>query len=236
VRAGRLRAAPRTQDSLAVSGDGERWILLNCSPEVRAQIESFPPLHPRAPRDTPIAAIVLTNGDLDHCLGLFSLRESQPLSIWATDSVRRGITEANAIYKTLERFPGQATWGRLPLDGAVEIAGLTVQSGRFLVYAPGAADLEALRLCDGAECVLFDGTFFRDDELPRLGLGERRARDMAHVPVGDSLPALAAVAARRKIYVHVNNTNPLVDEDSPERRAVAAAGCEVAHDGLELSF
>ncbi len=265
VRAGTLRAAPRTQDSLAASGDGERWLLLNCSPEVRAQIESFPSLHPRAPRQTPIAAILLTNGDLDHVLGLFSLRESQPLHVFATESVRRGLVETNAIYKTLERFPGQATWHPLPLDRAVEVAGLTVRaravagkapihladrapspednvglwigdpaSGRSFAYVPGAADLAPLAWCDGAECVFFDGTFWSEDELPRHGLGERRAREMAHVPVGESLAAFAAVAARRKIYTHVNNTNPILDEDSPEHATLAAAGCEVASDGMEV--
>src|SRR5690242_15837126 len=74
VRAGGIRARARTQECVAVSADGAAWLLLNCSPEIRAQIESFPPLHPRAPRDCPIAAILLTNGDLDHCLGLLSLR------------------------------------------------------------------------------------------------------------------------------------------------------------------
>src|SRR5262245_39772269 len=101
VRAGRGGLRPRTQDSIALSVDGERWILANCSPDVGAQMEGFPALWPRRPRDTPVAAIVLTNGDLDHCLGLFSLRESQPLRIYATASVRRGL-EASVLLRTLE--------------------------------------------------------------------------------------------------------------------------------------
>jgi len=95
------RLRPRTQESVAVSGDGESWFLINCSPEIRAQIESFPPLHPRAPRHSPIAAILLTNGDLDHCLGLLSLRESHPLVLYATEPVRRGFVEGNVLYRTL---------------------------------------------------------------------------------------------------------------------------------------
>src|SRR5262249_59354446 len=75
VRTGTVRAVPRTQESVAVSADGEHWFLLNASPEIRSQVEAFPALHPRGPRHSPIAGILLTNGDLDHCLGLLSLRE-----------------------------------------------------------------------------------------------------------------------------------------------------------------
>src|ERR1043165_2563145 len=110
ARSGSPDVVPRTQESVAVSVDGARWLLLNASPEIRSQIESFSGLHPREPRHSPIAGIVLTNGDLDHCLGLLSLRESHPLTVYATDAVRRGFTESNALYRTLERFPGQVTW------------------------------------------------------------------------------------------------------------------------------
>ncbi|HEY3594048.1 MAG TPA: MBL fold metallo-hydrolase, partial [Polyangiaceae bacterium] len=98
LRRGTLRGRARTQESVAVSADGQRWFVLNASPEIRAQIESFGGLHPRAPRDTPIQGIVLTNGDLDHCLGLLSLRESQPLAVYATPAVRRGFTESNVLF------------------------------------------------------------------------------------------------------------------------------------------
>ncbi|MGH7324671.1 MAG: MBL fold metallo-hydrolase, partial [Candidatus Rokuibacteriota bacterium] len=103
MRDGALRATPRTQECVAVSADSKAWFLLNASPEIRTQIESFPPLHPRAPRHSPVAGIVLTNGDLDHCLGLLSLRESYPLTVYATDRVRRGFTENNILYRTLQR-------------------------------------------------------------------------------------------------------------------------------------
>ncbi len=93
-----------------MSEDGDAWFLLNASPEIRQQIESFSPLHPRGPRDSPVRAILLTNGDLDHCLGLFSLRESHHLVIYATERVRRGLDESNAIFRTLQRFPEQVTW------------------------------------------------------------------------------------------------------------------------------
>src|SRR5437660_810269 len=111
LRDGTIRAQARTQECVAVSADGSGGsVLLNCSPEIRGQIESAPTLHPRAPRHSPISAILLTNGDLDHCLGLLSLRESHRLIVYATDPVERGFTRGNVLYRTLERFPGQVTW------------------------------------------------------------------------------------------------------------------------------
>jgi len=116
ARKGTAGARPRTQESIAVSSDGDSWFLINVSPEIRAQIESCPALTPRAPRHSPIAGLVLTNGDLDHCLGLLSLRESHPLVVHATEAVREGFTTGNVLYRTLERFPGQVTWAPLALD------------------------------------------------------------------------------------------------------------------------
>ncbi len=116
VRNNSISAHARTQESVAVSADSNSWFLLNASPEIRQQIEAFPGLHPRAARATPIEGIFLTNGDLDHCLGLLSLRESQPLTIYATARVWRGFTENNVLFRTLERFEGQVTWRQLQLD------------------------------------------------------------------------------------------------------------------------
>jgi pyrroloquinoline quinone biosynthesis protein B len=278
VREGTLRAAARTQESVAVSADGEAWFLLNASPEIRHQIEACPPLHPRGPRHSPIAGILLTNGDLDHCLGLLSLRESHPLVVYATEAVRRGFVEGNVLYRTLQRFAGQATWrilelgreaamtgpdGRpsglgveaVPVPGKppVHLEGLAAPgpgdnvglrireaaSGRVLAYLTGVAAVDAAveRALDGAHCVFFDGTFWASDELPALGLGDKRAEAMAHLPVGGpegSLARLQELRAPRRLYIHVNNTNPMLREDGPERAAVMAAGWEVAEDGMEI--
>jgi len=278
VRSGDLRATARSQECVAVSADGDRWFLLNCSPEIRQQIESFPPLHPRGPRHSPIAAILLTNGDLDHCLGLLSLRESHPLVVYATDRLRRGFTDGNVLYRTLDRFPGQVTWRSLELGREAELAdvegrqaGLLVEAvavpgklpihletgaapdpadsvgfrireratGRVLAYLSGVGAVSdaVRRAVEGADCVFFDGTFWSADELPGLGLGTKRAEDMAHLPIGGpegSLARLNAVTARRRIFIHLNNTNPLLRDDSPERAHVEAAGWEVARDGMEV--
>jgi pyrroloquinoline quinone biosynthesis protein B len=280
VRRRTTRAQPRTQESVAISADGTGWFLLNASPEVRAQIESFPSLHPRSSRHSPITAILLTNGDLDHCLGLLSLRESHPIVVYATERVRRGFTEGNVLYRTLERFPGQVTWRVLKLGHEEGLAGpdgepssLSVEAvavpgkppvhlvdllppdpednvglkvrdtstGRALAYFSAVARIsrpvsEAL---DGSACVFFDGTFWSGDELPAQGLGTKRAEDMAHLPVGGpdgSLTALSGVRASRKVYIHINNTNPILRDDSPERAAVQAAGWDVAYDGMEITL
>ena len=279
LRGGTIRATARTQECVAVNADGaDSCVLLNCSPEIRAQIESAPVLHPRGPRHSPIAAILLTNGDLDHCLGLLSLRESHRLIVYATDAVQRGFTHGNVLYRTLERFPGQVTWRLLKIGSAEAIVdvdgrptGLTaetivtpgkppvhlegqkapepedsvgvcvreVRTGRVLAYLSGVASItdDVRRALTGADAVFFDGTFWSSDELPAQGLGTKRAEQMAHLPVAGadgSLAGLADLRAGRRIYIHVNNTNPMLREDSSERAAVAAAGWEVAWDGMEV--
>jgi pyrroloquinoline quinone biosynthesis protein B len=264
----------RTQESIAVSADGAAWFLVNVSPEIRAQIESCPPLTPRAPRHSPIAGLLLTSGDLDHCLGLLSLRESHPLVVYATDSVRVGFTTGNVLYRTLERFPEQVTWTPLALereqplgDGGLYVTaiptpgkpplhltgiqapsagdniGLVIRdarSGGRLAYfsgvaGPSAAVAQALA---SADVFFFDGTFWSSDELPAAGIGTRRAEDMSHWPVGGPEGSLAYLARQpgRRILIHVNNTNPILRDDSAERQALTAAGIEVAVDGLELSL
>jgi pyrroloquinoline quinone biosynthesis protein B len=280
ARSGHPDVAPQTQECVAVSADGERWVLLNASPEIRAQIESCPVLHPRAPRHSPIAAVVLTNGDLDHTLGLLSLRESHPLTLYATQCVRQGFVEGNVLYRTLERFPGQVTWKTLALgqelavSGAdneptglsveaiaapgkppVHLEGLTAPdpgenigvvirepaTGRRLAYFSAAGGLTAAmrQSIDRADCVFFDGTFWSSDELVTLGLGTKRAEDMAHLPVGGahgSLELLAGARARRCLYIHINNTNPLLRAHSPERAQAEARGWEIARDGMEFTL
>jgi pyrroloquinoline quinone biosynthesis protein B len=268
---GQVRA--RTQDSLAFGTDRERWLLVNASPDISRQIERFDALWPRSRRDTPIAAVALTNGDLDHVLGLFSLREAQPIRVLATDPVRAGMVERNAILRTLARTPDQVTWmplrlrqevtlhevglgvtalpvpGKLPVhlvglttstpedNVALRIRDLTAGGTVVVATSVGALD-DADAFCAGADAIFFDGTFWSEDELVAQGLGSARARDMAHAPVGGdhgSLSRLASVKASRRVFTHINNTNPMLREGSPERMAVERAGWEIAFDGMEVS-
>ena len=279
-RRGTIRALARSQESVAVSADGDSWFLLNASPEIRQQIESFDKLHPRTLRDTPIQGIVLTNGDLDHCLGLLSLRESQPLCLYSSERILRGFSEHNVLYRTLQRFDGQVRWQLLDLDGPeiplnllngapsgldlrafaapgkaalhldqsnqvpADNLGVVIsdrRSGKRLAYIPaaGASSAAVLAAASSADAVFFDGTFWSSDELIALGASTRRAEDMAHWPVGGpsgSLCFLSELSRARRVYIHINNTNPLLREDSAERAAVHAAGVEVAFDGMELSL
>src|SRR5216684_8509994 len=111
VRAGTFRGKPRTQTQVAITQDGHSWFLLGASPDLRAQIEAAPELHPReGMRQSPIAGVVLANADLDHVLGLLLLRELQPLRIHATASVRRILREHNSMFGMLHRVTDQATW------------------------------------------------------------------------------------------------------------------------------
>ena len=114
-------------------------------------------------------------------------------------------------------------------------------SGGVVTYVPGLARLDddVLARFAASDLVLVDGTFWRDDELARLGISARSARDMGHVPLsgpGGTLEALAGLQRPRKVLVHINNTNPILLEDSPEREAVLRAGVEVAYDGLEVQL
>jgi pyrroloquinoline quinone biosynthesis protein B len=259
----------RTQCSLAISADDERWVLLNASPDLRQQILATPALHPKAaPRHSPIAAVVLTNGDIDHVAGLLTLRESQPFDLYATGAML-DVLAANPIFDALN--PAYVARHRMALDEAIEVAGLTILAfavpGKVALYlergepvigesedtvglevragdrrfffVPGCArvtDALAARLED-APLVFFDGTLWTDDEMVRSGTGAKTGARMGHISVfgpDGSLAALASLAVGCKIYIHINNTNPMLLDDSPERATVLRAGWEVAHDGMEV--
>jgi pyrroloquinoline quinone biosynthesis protein B len=111
---------------------------------------------------------------------------------------------------------------------------------KLVVYAAACASLDGLAgAFDDADVLFLDGTFWSSDELVAAGLSRARAEDMAHLPVGGekgSLARLAECRARRKIFTHVNNSNPILVEGSPEHRGVGAAGWEVASDGMEIAL
>lgn len=283
ARRGDAAAPSRTQSSIAVSADGEHWLLCNASPDLRQQINDNAVLQPKADgplRASPIAAVVLTNADVDHVTGLLTLRESQAFSLYATRRVL-DVLAANTIFNVLNpafvkreafvldtRFeparadgtplglavtafavPGKvALWledakkgvdvGALGEDTvALEITDLA--SGRRFYYIPGCAHMtEALasRL-QGASLVFFDGTLWVDDEMIRDGVGVKTGNRMGHLSVSGpagTMAAFAAIDVARKVFIHINTTNPILIEDTPERRAVEAAGWEVAHDGMHL--
>jgi pyrroloquinoline quinone biosynthesis protein B len=259
----------RTQSSVAVSADRRRWFLINASPDVRSQIEAFPGLHPDDDRTTPLEAVLLTDAELDHTLGLLLLREARALRLYATPAVHKTLYDGSGLLRTLERYcpvewravdPGadlpladglscrafdvpttkRARFGPGVDHGRVVGYRLTdARSGGTLVYLPGVQALtSALRAeIQGCQCLLIDGTCWRDDELVRLGLAGKTSREMGHLPIDGpdgSLAQLPSLGVERTIFVHMNNTNPILLADAPERRIVADSGMEVAMDGLEV--
>ena len=268
--AGDKRVKPRTQASLAVSADGEHWILLNASPDLRAQIQANRNLQPRGKaRGSPIAAVVLTGAEIDQTAGLFSLRERSPFALYATAATLAAIAD-NPMFAALapdmvtrravvpgERFAlGHGIEaelfivpGKVPLylegddpDTASESAanvGVEIFNGTSrLAYVPGAAAITpaVMQRLARADVIFFDGTLFSDDEMIATGTGEKTGRRMGHMPLDGpdgSLAALNGLRARR-IFVHINNTNPILIDGSPESGRVVAAGWEIAEDGLEV--
>jgi pyrroloquinoline quinone biosynthesis protein B len=258
ARAGE-RARPRTQSSLAIrSGDGP-WFLVNASPDLREQLETLGPRRIDGIRAPPIAGVLLTDAEIDHTAGLLLLRESStPVPVFGDTGVERALEET--FLRMLRRFcgvewhtlePGRAT----PLEASTlvvepfqvsgdEAIGLVVRdraTGGVVTYVPGLAGLDdgVVERFAASDLVLVDGTFWRDDELARLGISGRSARDMGHVPLsgpGGTLEVLARLERPRRVLVHINNTNPILLEDSPERDEVVRAGVEVAYDGLEVEL
>jgi pyrroloquinoline quinone biosynthesis protein B len=244
--------APQTQSSVAVSADDQRWFLVNASPDLPRQIESAPALQPQpgSLRNSPIAGVLLTNADLDHTLGLLLLRQQQtPVLVYASDATRSALDWLQLL---LHPFGG-STWRTASGDFNSLSNGLAFRaidlhksnafqlrdevSGRAALVAPVVGELTA-ELRDAvitSDVILFDGTFWNDDELRAVRRDARSAREMNHLPISDSsLALLRHSPARRKIYMHINNTNPILMPGSRERALVQQAGIEIACDGLEI--
>ena len=262
ARRGRVRS--RTQASLAVSGDGRRWALLNASPDVRAQIEATPALQPRAgSRESPISDVVLTSGDTDCVAGLLTMRESPRYAVHGTSAVLDGLAR-NPIFPRTERreialerpfdaagiaftafpAPGKAPlWRRdtAPPDPGHSIGLEFGAGGKRVVFLPACGMLtpEIARRLDGAALALFDGTLWRDDELTGPGLGPRSGEAMGHMSLSGpegSLAALARLKIGRLLFIHLNNTNPALDPESAEAAAVRRAGFAIAEEGQEIAL
>ncbi len=278
VRSGTIKASPRTQSSIAVSGDGKDWVLFNTSPDLLAQLAAFPTLQPgRALRDTAIKAIVFMDSQIDHTTGLLMLREGCPHQVYCSDMVYEDLTTGFPLFKMLEHWNGGIERHPIPLDGSAftieSIAGLSFTaipvkgkappysphrhdphvgdnigiqvtdtvSGKTLFYAPGLGNLTepTRQLMAASDLLLVDGTFWREDEMSVVGLGDRKAADMGHLPQsgeGGMMDVLRPMKKPRKILIHINNTNPILDEESRERSQLTDEGIEVAFDGMDIEM
>jgi pyrroloquinoline quinone biosynthesis protein B len=280
------RTAPElrsTQASIAVSADDEHWYLVNASPDLRQQLIVTPQLHPKAGklRHSPIAGVILTNGEIDAVAGLLSMREGSPFTIYAHAKVL-SILKANSIFDVLSdknvrreaievdrafepTLPDGAPCGIeiLPLavagksawylegkahpggdHGAGDTLGLRIQdqmTGRhfyFLAACAGVTDDLKARL-DGAPLIFFDGTVWRDDELIAAGLSNKTGQGMGHIAMsgnGGAIESLAGLDIGRKMFLHINNSNPALLRNSAERKLAERAGWQIPADGTEITL
>ncbi|GIG62190.1 coenzyme PQQ synthesis protein B [Longispora fulva] len=156
------------------------------------------------------------------------------------DTPLDGYLSVRALPTGSTKLPRYAA--HLPADPAGVVGYVfTGRGGAVLVYLPCVPELtpDLVTELEAADCALVDGTCWTDDEMALVGRPEKTSRSMGHAPVtgpGGTLPVLAGLATPRRIYTHLNNTNPLLVEDSAARRAVEAAGVEVAHDGMEFAL
>jgi pyrroloquinoline quinone biosynthesis protein B len=271
-------AIPRTQSSAAVSGDGNRWFLLNASPDVREQLRCLPPrpAPESSVRRVPIESILLTDAELDHTMGIILLREAGRLPVVATKAVTNILERDSRILETTRAF-SDVPVTKLSLGQSVDLlcqdespSGLSVEAfsvpagvprfatreeeghtvglmirddeqGTSFAFVPGCGGLDALLLerFAGVDALLFDGTFWTDDEMIALGVGTKTARQIDHLPIsgpGGSLEQLSALPCRHRVYTHINNTNPTLIESSLERTTVTRTGMIVGFDGLHLTL
>jgi len=255
------RLPQRTQASLAASADGKAWVLFNVTTDIRAQLAADPLLAPRTARDTPLREIFLTDANVDHCAGLLDFRQAGELAIYSTQTVRDTLlrneifapfSHAPRVWHVIDDAPvdiGGLRISVIPVGGLLpSYAGgaatrgaasaflLEDPRGARVLYAPIFASVDdklasTAAICDAS---FFDGSFWSDAELITLGLGTRSATMMGHQPVagpGGSLEALRACPCPRRLYTHVNNTNPMLDPASSEAKQLEEAGFELATDG-----
>ncbi|MBP0113568.1 MULTISPECIES: pyrroloquinoline quinone biosynthesis protein PqqB [Bradyrhizobium] len=271
----------RTQASVAFSGDGEHWFLINASPDLRQQLNATPQLHPKAGalRHTPIAGVILTNGEVDAVAGLLSMREGSPFTVYAHEKVL-AILASNSIFNVLNEknvrrqpigvsepfeprlpdgarsglevlpfaVPGKSAWyleGKVHPGGGSgdgDTLGLKITdkaTGKFFYFIAACAEVtDALKAeIDGAALVFFDGTVWRDDEMIRAGLGHKTGKSMGHVAMSGDDGAIARLAdlnIDRKLFLHINNSNPALLPGSPERKITEEAGWQIPADGTEI--
>jgi len=253
ARAGKID--PQTQSSIAIGVESEKfqsWWLINASPDLPRQIESAAQLQPRDnnSRNTPIAGVFLTNADIDHALGVLLLRQQEkPLVVYATDETRTALAwldralarfcgiEWRTVIPKFQSFDSTLAFRAIELPESIAFQFRDDTSGRTALFAPSVGSLtEQLRdAVHTSDLVMFDGTFWSNEELGRVRPGARSAREMNHLPINDgSFDVLRQSPARRKFYIHINNTNPILMPGSRERVQVEQAGIEVARDGLEI--
>jgi pyrroloquinoline quinone biosynthesis protein B len=263
-----------SQASIAVSADRTNWFLINASPDLRQQLADTPALHPRALRHSPIAGVILSNGEVDAIAGLLSLREGTAFNLYGHQRVLE-LLAANSIFNVLRPnlVPRIAIEADEPLepslpdgtpsglevlpfiapgkaalfveDTAINEDGDTLgfvirdkstEEGFVFLAACAALTPEVESYLRGAKLVFFDGTLWTDDEMIRAGLSQKTGQRMGHMAMSDTIPALDALGIERKVFLHINNSNPALMPGSPERQAAEHAGWHIPADGMEITL
>lgn len=257
-----------TQASVAIAEAGEPWLLLNASPDLCSQFARSAELAPpeESLRGSPLAAVALTDGQIDHTTGLLFLREGAELTLVCTDPVWKSLNSAFPVVSVLRHFlpverrsypaqvgsvqiealplPGGPAPYEAPSEASGQVVALRVTgkaSGASVVYAPGLPEIsEAFaRFVSGCDAIFVDGTFWSEEELAPMSEERRSSIRRSHLPVSGaegSLAWLGGLPIREKFYIHVNNTNPILDPDSPQAKQVREAGVRIAYDGMLLSL
>jgi len=277
VRNGTINASPRTQSSIAVSDNGEEWVLCNASPDICHQLAASPELHKKGVlRGTGIGAIILTDSQIDHSAGLLNLREGCPHHVWCTPEVHDDLTTGFPVFTMLSHWngglihhpiapqesfsvavcptirftaipllsnaPPYSRYRGKPLPGHnVALFIEDTANGTSLLYAPGLGEPDDTLLgwMKKADCLLIDGTLWRDNELADTGVGRNTGKDMGHLALAEDqglAALLRSMLAKRKILIHINNTNPILNEDSAERQLLTEQGVEVSWDGMTIAL
>lgn len=279
LRAGTIKATPRTQSSIAVSPDGKNWALINASPDIRQQINQSPQLWPeQGARGTNIRGAILTDSQIDHTTGLITLREGLPLDVYCSHVVYEDLTSAYPLFNMLEHWHGGLKFKPIGYQQSdaftvagvadIEFVPVTIESnappyskyrdkvvagnniglkiidkttGKYLFYLPGIVEStpEVEEILTDASCVLIDGTLWLDDEMIAQGVGTKLGSQMGHMPVNGDFGTVALLNKfdiERKILIHINNTNPILNEESAQHQFVLDNGVEIAVDGMEITI
>jgi pyrroloquinoline quinone biosynthesis protein B len=165
-----------------------------------------------------------------------SMNSDAPFPLLSADGKDSGLR--CEVHYLSGRYPRYVRSANLARHEATAALFFESASGKRLAYVPAVGSLSDTLLAKihSADLLLFDGTFWSDDELPRVQGSGETAHQMGHIPVEESLRLLKSIKVERKMFVHLNNTNPILNEASPEHQAVRQAGWEVAEDNWQLEL
>jgi pyrroloquinoline quinone biosynthesis protein B len=277
-REGKKSIRKRTQSSITISEDGEKWVLFNTSPDILEQIHNSPFLQPKARRETKIKAIVFIDAQIDHTTGLLMLREGCPHEVYCTKEVNEELNTSFPLFKMLTHWDGGGTnyheivpdgqafeipvmpnheFYALPLISnappyskyrdkprpgdniGVVIVNKKTQKRLFYLPGLGVSQPHIIEEMANADVLLVDGTLWTNNEMIKNGFSTKLGTDMGHLPLsgeGGLIEILDKLEKPRKILIHINNTNPILDETTKEYEELRSHGIEISYDGMSIEI